>query len=108
MKLTCSKLGAASVVTVEDRLDAQSGPEFEKACQRLIDEGERLLVVDMGSLHYISSAGLRSCLTVGKRLKDSGGSLRLCRLGGLVQQVFNTAGFASVFPIFDSVEAASK
>ena len=107
MKLNVSKSGTAAVITVEDRMDAQSSPEFEKACNRLIEDGEKWLVVDLGGLVYISSAGLRSILATGKRLKESGGSLRVCRLGGMVKQVFDTAGFSSIFPVFDSVDAAA-
>lgn len=108
MKLTCSKSGAASVIKVEDRLDAVSYSDFEKACQCLIQDGEKLLVIDLGALVYISSAGLRSILAVGKHLKDRGGSLRVCCLGGVVRQVFEATGFTSIFPVFDSVDAAVK
>ena len=89
-------------------MDAVSCPDFEKACQRLIQAGEKLLVIDLGALVYISSAGLRSILAVGKRLKDTGGSLRVCGLGGGVKQVFEATGFTSIFPVFDSVDAAVK
>jgi anti-sigma B factor antagonist len=108
MKLSCSKSGPATVIKVEDRMDAQSCLEFEKACNRLVDEGEKLLVIDLGSLNYVSSAGLRSFLALAKRLRETGGALRLCGLGGIVKQVFDTAGLTSVFPIFDSVDAAAK
>jgi anti-anti-sigma factor len=108
MKLSCSKSDPATIIKVEDRMDTQSSLDFEKACGRLIDEGEKLLVVDLGSLHYISSAGLRSFLTVAKRLREAGGALRLCCLGGIVKQVFDTAGLTPVFSIFDSVDAAVK
>ncbi|MFA7005480.1 MAG: STAS domain-containing protein [Verrucomicrobiia bacterium] len=108
MKLTCSKSGAASVIKVADRLDAQSGPDFEKACDRLIQEGEKLFVIDLESLSYISSAGLRSLLVLGNRLKETGGSMRICCLGGIVKQVFAAAGFTSIFPVFDSVAAAAQ
>lgn len=108
MKLTCSKSGAACVIKIEDRMDAQSGPDLEKECHRLIQEGEKLIVIDLESLRYISSAGLRSLLVVGQRLKEAGGSLRVCCLAGIVKQVFAAAGFASIFPVFDSVEAAIK
>ncbi len=108
MKMTISKSDAALVLKVAERMDAQSGPDFEKECQRLIQEGEKCLVVDFESLIYISSAGLRSVLVVGKHLKEMGGSLRLCCLKGIVKTVFETAGFSSIFPVFDSVAEAVK
>ena len=108
MKLTCSKLQPATVIKLEERLDAQSCLEFEKTCLRLIEEGEKLLVVDLGLLQYISSAGLRSFLVIAKRLREAGGSLRICCLAGMVRQVFEAAGLASAFPVFDTIDAAVK
>lgn len=108
MKITTSKSGAAYVVKVEDRMDAQSGPELERECGRLIDEGGTLLVIDFASLNYISSAGLRSVLVVGKRIEGKGGSLRVCSLKGIVKTVFEVAGFTAIFPVFESVEQAVK
>jgi anti-anti-sigma regulatory factor len=57
MKVTCSKSGAASVIKVEDRMDAQSCPEFEKACQRLLQDGEKLLVIDFAGLVLFRARG---------------------------------------------------
>ncbi len=96
------------MIQVEDRIDATSSPEFEETCHHLIRNGEKLLVIDLGSLLYISSAGLRAFLFLGQRLKEMGGSLRICCLGGFVKEVFAAAGFMKVFPTFDSVDAAVK
>lgn len=108
MKMTCSKSGAACVIKIEDRMDAQSSPDFEEESFRLIQEGEKLLVIDLGSLRYISSAGLRSFLVLAQRLKEAGGALRICCLNGIVKQVFTAAGFANIIPVFESVDAAVK
>ena len=107
MKLTCSKMGAVSVIKVEDQMDAQSGSEFEKACGSLIPAGEKV-VADFTALTFISSAGLRSVLSVGKRLKQAGGMLSLCGLHGAAKSAFDTTGLTAVFPVFDSAEAAAK
>ncbi len=87
-------------------MDAENAPQFEQQCKASITEGLTGLVVDMGELTYISSMGLRSFVSIGKTLKDKGGALRLCRLNGLVKQVFEITGLLGSFPVYESVDAA--
>jgi anti-anti-sigma factor len=94
------------VLLVSGRMDAENSPQFEQQCRASIAEGHTGLVVDLGGLSYISSMGLRSFVSVGKALQDKGGALRLCRLNGLVKQVFEITGLLGSFPVYESVEAA--
>ena len=71
-----------------------------------MDRGIYQLVVDLSDLAYVSSMGLRSFITIGKMAQEKGGKLRLCRLTGLVKQVFEITRLTSIFPIHDSVESA--
>jgi len=87
-------------------MDAESAPRFEQQCRACIAEGLTGLVVDLGELVYVSSMGLRSFISVAKALKDKGGALRICRLNGLVKQVFEITGLLDTFPVYESVEAA--
>ena len=47
---------------------------------------------------YVSSMGLRSFVPIAKKLRDKGGELRICRLTGLVRQVFEITRLNQVFP----------
>ena len=87
-------------------MDAQSAPQFEQDCKAWIAEGHTTLVVDLGELAYVSSMGLRSFLSTAKALQAKGGALRLCRLTGLVKQVFEITGLLRLFPIYESAESA--
>jgi len=87
-------------------MDAESAPQFEQHCRDCVAEGLTGLVVDLGELTYVSSMGLRSFVSVAKTLQDKGGALRLCRLNGLVKQVFEITGLLRIFPVYESVEAA--
>ncbi len=87
-------------------MDAENAPQFEQQCRACIAEGHTGLVVDLGELKYVSSMGLRSFVSIGKALQDKGGALRLCRLTGLVKQVFEITGLLGSFPAYDTVEAA--
>ena len=96
------------VFLVSGRMDAETAPDFEQQCRACIAEGLTGLVVDLGELAYISSMGLRSFICVTKMLQDKGGALRICRLKGLVKQVFEITGLLGMFRDYDSVEAALK
>lgn len=96
------------IITVTGRMDAVTAPEFENRMLDWIDAGETQLIVDLGGLEYISSAGLRSILTIAKNLKTKQGKLVLCALRDTVKEVFEISGFSTIIPVCESVDAAVK
>lgn len=106
MTVEQTQVAGQVVLIVSGRMDAESAPQFEEKCSAWIAEGRTGLVVDLGELTYISSMGLRSFISVAKTLQDKGGALRLCRLKGLVKQVFEITGLLELFRVYESVEAA--
>lgn len=100
------QLGDKFVLHVAGRMDAENAVQFERQCESCIAEGCTTLVVDLADLAYVSSMGLRSVVTVAKKLRDKGGDLRLCRLTGLVRQVFEITRLNQVFPPHETVESA--
>ena len=106
MEIVSRKQGNATLISLKGRMDVATASDFERTCERIIQGGEKLLVFDLGSLEYISSAGLRSILGVDKKIKAQGGKLALCNLKGMVKEVFHISGFAVMFSTFDTAEAA--
>ncbi|MBI5589873.1 MAG: STAS domain-containing protein [Deltaproteobacteria bacterium] len=98
----------ALIVKISGRMDAVTAPEFEKALGAWIDESEKYFVVDLSSLEYISSAGLRSILIIAKKLKALNGKIVLAAMEESVNEVFEISGFNSIIPINDSVQAAIR
>ena len=109
MELQDSKLGRAAVVGVKGRIDNSSAPLFQSHCDTLIAKGDKFIVLDFVEVDYLSSAGLRSILTLEKKLKPVSGKLILCSLKPTVQEIFDISGFTSIFTICATLEeAASK
>lgn len=71
-----------------------------------IDSGDRRLVIDLAQLDYISSAGLRVLIVAGKRLSGANGKIVLCSLKDPVREVFDIAGFSSIFSVYGSHDEA--
>jgi len=106
MEINSEKIRNCVVVSVKGKIDAVTSPDFEKSLSELIGKGEKIIVMDLGSLEYISSAGLRSILATAKHLKPIDGKLLFAGLQGPVKDVFRISGFASIFQIFDSRDEA--
>ena len=98
----------ALIVKISGRMDAVTAPAFEKALGAWIDESEKYFVVDLSSLEYISSAGLRSILIIAKKLKTLNGSILLAAMEESVNEVFEISGFNSIIPIHDTVQSAIR
>lgn len=105
-ELTRERHGSVLVISPRGRLDNESASEFELAAQELLAAGERHLVVDLEQLNYMSNAGLRVIGKLGKALKTSATSLRLCGLTPALRQVFEAAGVAVMFDIRKDLAAA--
>lgn len=99
------KAGDVTVLGLSGRLDTDTSSDLELAVQDLLQAGARNFVVDLSGVGYVSSAGLRVLLSLGKTVANSG-NLRLAGLNPTVRQVFDVAGFTQLFAIFANREAA--
>ena len=106
MEISISQQAKAIVVAVKGRMDAASAPTFDSTLADHIAAGASRVVLDCGALEYISSAGLRSLLTTAKTLRTRNGELVFAGLKDMVREVFEISGFAAMFSIYDSIDAA--
>ena len=94
------------IVKVNGRLDATSAPDYETQCSSYLENNETKMIIDLEGLEYISSAGLRSILTIGKKIKSLKGKYIFCNLQPMVADVFKISGFNAIFPVYGSLEDA--
>jgi anti-sigma B factor antagonist len=100
-------------------LDIHLGPEGEVVMIGRLDAGEceaalQFLnqlpdprIIDFGGLEYISSAGLRVLLLTQKRVKGSGGGIRLINVRPQIHDIFRYAGFDRIIDIVRATSPAS-
>lgn len=106
MDIERTQVGTKIVLHVAGRMDAESAVQLEQQCESCISDGVRSLIIDVGDLRYISSMGLRSFVAIAKKLREKGGALQICRVTGLVQQVFEITRLNQVLNLHESVESA--
>ncbi|MFH0997735.1 MAG: STAS domain-containing protein [Pseudomonadota bacterium] len=92
-------------VRLQGRIDSITAPEVDKCLQSLVSGGQRMLVLDMRAIHYMSSLGLRVLLAVQKQLKKADGEIMICQPATSVLELFEMSGFRMLFRIFPTREA---
>jgi sigma-B regulation protein RsbU (phosphoserine phosphatase) len=99
MEIKTTETADVNVIEVTGHLDTNTSPEAESAINTLIETGARKVLINFAALEYISSAGLRVLLATAKKLKASGGDLKICSLNDTVQEVFDISGFSSILTV---------
>ena len=97
MTITKKQNGTALEVALQGRLDTITAPQLEEELHGCLD-GAESLTIDMSSLDYISSAGLRVLLYAHKAMLPKGG-MKVTHVNDIVQEVFEVTGFADVLTI---------
>ena len=106
MDIAEERRGEIKIIGLRGRLDASSSPGVEQRLQNLIDQGERRLVLDFSELSHISSIGLRVLISTAKSLQKTKGSLALAALNDHIREIFEIAGFTSIFSIYPTCDEA--
>jgi anti-sigma B factor antagonist len=91
------------MLAVTGRVDALSSPDLETECLAALDRGGHL-ILDLGEVAYMSSAGLRALLAAQRHGASLERRVVLLSPQGLVRDVLEISGFTSIFPIVESLD----
>ncbi|HAK58433.1 MAG TPA: anti-sigma factor antagonist [Lachnospiraceae bacterium] len=86
------------MLCISGEIDGTNVDEFEN---RVNDAADRTssLVLDLGNLEYVSSAGLRVFLTLQKKVKQRGDSVIIKNVNEEVMDIFSVTGFVKLLNI---------
>ncbi|MDR1474911.1 MAG: STAS domain-containing protein [Holosporales bacterium] len=108
MEVETKLLDSVIMLTPHGRIDTASAGEFEKALNAVISGGNKKIIVVFASVDYISSAGLRVLLLIGKRLKVTKGNIALSDMSERIFEVFKISGFNKILTICATADEARK
>lgn len=97
MTIKKTRAGAKLTLALEGRLDTTTAPQLDTELAANLD-GVTELVLDLGDLVYLSSAGLRSILAAQKRMNRQG-SMSVCHVCPAIMEVFEMTGFVDILTI---------
>ena len=99
MKIGKRQVDGITVVILDGRLDSSASGEVMDQLSGLVNAGATRMILNLESLTYISSAGLRSILVAAKLTKTLNGDMRMCEASDLVSQILETCGFSNLIKI---------
>lgn len=106
--LETERRGDVRIVRAAGRVDFASAPAFQETlfAEAVAADGRGGLIVDLGGLDLITSAGLRVLIQTKRSLTASGAALVVVGVAGTVADVFRVSRFDTLLTISGTVEEA--
>jgi anti-anti-sigma factor len=97
-----------ALLTLSGTIETTNAAGLEDTLERIIDDKCYRIVVDLGSVKYISSAGWGIFISEIKRIRRNGGDIKLAAMTPEVREVFELLEFNSILKPFHDKEDAVK
>ena len=89
--------GSELTVTLTGRLDTTTAPALEALFKESLS-GVTVLIIDMETLEYISSAGLRVLLSA-QKIMNKQGEMKVIHVSDSIMEIFEVTGFSDILNI---------
>ncbi len=86
-------------------LDGTSSAQLRSEISQFIEEGVRLVLVDLEEVSFMDSSGLGSLVLAFKSVQSAGGKLCVCSINDQIKMVLELTSMDLVFDIFANREA---
>ena len=105
MEIKTRNDGGITIATPVGRIDTTTAKAFEDGVMG-IDNNR--IIISFGEIDYISSAGLRVVLMLGKKISASKGVLVLIDMSPNIFNVFKMSGFDKILKICANLEESKQ
>jgi anti-sigma B factor antagonist len=92
------------VIGVDGQLVVGNRQELKQKVLEALEQGERKLLVDFSHTGYIDSSGLGALVSLSKKIRESGGELKLAGLNEDLRTLFELTKLDTLFTIVASRE----
>lgn len=107
MEITTQHFKHCDLLSVKGKVDSFTAPDLIKAIEALNIENRFKIVLDLGKLEYMSSAGFRALLLGQRNCKRfNRGEIVLAAVPKKVMDALELTGFTPLFKIFDEIPPA--
>ena len=82
--------------------------DFNDLLHKLIEEGKKNVVVDLGDVKFMNSSGLGMMIGGLTTMKKAGGNLKLAKVTEKIESLLIITKLITIFEFFDNVDDAVK
>ena len=97
-----------SLIKVGGFIDTTTSSEVERALHNLLKQNRYNIIIDLGNVDYISSAGWGIFISEIKSIREQNGDLKLVRMIPDVYEIFELLEFHHILDVYDSSDEAIK
>jgi anti-sigma B factor antagonist len=106
MELLLERAGDVTVAVLRaEYLDGNSSREFKEKLAAVLHDTNRV-VLDLQHVQFLDSAGCGAILSALKRLRESGGDLKICCVTGPVRALFDLVRMHRIVGIYKTRDEA--
>ena len=107
LKMTSREIDGITVLTLEGRIVlGEESNALREQIKSLLAAGKHKIVLNMGQVTYIDSAGLGTLVASHHSARTQGATLKLSNLGKKFQEILQVTKLLTVFEVYDSETAA--
>lgn len=98
--------GNIAIAALLGRIDSSNSNHFSAMTEEGLAPGDGALLLDLERVSFISSAGLRVCLILAKKLSSLGRAFAMCSLSALNREIGAVSGFDKLILVHSTAETA--
>jgi anti-anti-sigma factor len=106
LNLTVDRRDGLAVIYTEGYINNQGGEEIARAAYKLLDEGFKMLLLNLAGTKIVNSIGISILIEIIEKMIEIDGKLGFCCLTPTIDKTFHIMGLAQYAPIFDTEERA--
>jgi anti-sigma B factor antagonist len=106
MELTVHDNRGVTVVMASGEMDVRNSAQLGEELDRLLTEGSRKVVIDLGKVGFMNSSGLAMLMHYYKLARSNCGDISLAALQPAVRQVFQLSRLDRLFDLQPDVARA--
>jgi anti-sigma B factor antagonist len=104
MEITTQQFKHCDLLSIKGKVDSFTAPDLTRAIEALNNAGRFRIILDLGKLEYMSSAGFRALLLGQRNCKRyNRGEVVLASVPKKIMDALELTGFTPLFKIFDDI-----
>lgn len=108
LDIQTQNIGKHVLVKLSGRLDITQSDEVESQLAKDVQSGEGDIIINLESISYISSSGIRIFVGMVRELNKQGRKLKLCAITPPVKKVFDVVELLDLFDVYITEEEAKE
>jgi anti-sigma B factor antagonist len=109
LRMDTKESNGVTVLTLAGRVTlGDESNQMRNKIKEILDQGKKKLVLDLGDVSYIDSAGLGTLVAAYTSARNRGADIKLANVAEKFDELLNITKLVTVFSVYKSVDGAIK